>query len=66
MSILGFEEFATTLRSHVSTKPMSTSSRPVFGTPRLQGEGGFSLADLRMKSKEILKGFYEGLIVLAL
>lgn len=23
---------------------MSTSSRPAFGTPRLQGEGGFSLS----------------------
>jgi hypothetical protein len=23
-------------------RPVSTSSRPFFGTPRLQGEGGFS------------------------
>ena len=43
MSILDLKEFAETLDSYVSTTPMSTSSRPVLGTPRLQGEGGFSL-----------------------
>jgi hypothetical protein len=42
MSILDLKEFAATLGSHVSTTPMSTSSRLVLGTPRLQGEGGFS------------------------
>jgi GntR family transcriptional regulator len=40
---LDFKEFVATLSSHVSANPMSTSSRPVLGTPRLQGEGGFSL-----------------------
>jgi hypothetical protein len=42
MSILGFNEFAAAPSSPDSISPMSTSSRPGFGNPRLQGEGGFS------------------------
>jgi len=36
----------------VSARPMSTSSRPVFGTPRLQDEGGFSVIGERTNFKK--------------
>lgn len=53
MSILDFKEFAATLGSQVPTNPMSTSSPPVLRTPRLQGEGGFSISFEALQNKSL-------------